>query len=218
MAAGKLNLQANDGKLLSLTAPDGMSNNKEITPAGDFNYIFKSTDYNANIYDFIYCDTKPVAQVDEITITVANNTSYTITINGTNFTYTSDADATNDEIVSGLISTINGGNEPITASGTTTVIITANEAGIPFSISVSTNLSINTITENKVGSFTITLPANPNINDKIGLLDNTSNFDKNNLTIARNGNTIMGVDEDMVINTKNISLELIFNGNDWRIK
>ena len=72
--------------------------------------------------------------------------------------------------------------------------------------------------DTSVASFTITLPANPSANARIGILDNTSNFDKNPLTIARNGNTIMGVNEDMIVSTKNISLELIFNGNDWRIK
>ena len=112
---------------------------------------------------------------------------------------------------------INGGSEPVTASGDTTVIITANDAGTSFTDSVSSNLSERTTTENGVGGFTITLPAKPVVNARVGILDNTSNFDNNNLIIARNGNTIMGKDEDMTISTKNISLELIYNGNDWRI-
>ena len=185
----------------------------------DFNYVFKNIDYTASANDYIYCDTKPVAQVDEVTVvTVANSTEYTVTINGTDFKYTSDADATSDEIVSGLISAINGGNEPVTASGDTTVVITANNAGTAFTDSVSTNLSVSTITENNVGDFTVTLPASPVANTIIGILDNTSNFNNNNLTIGRNGNTIMGLAEDMTVSTKNISFELIFNGKDWRIK
>jgi len=83
---------------------------------------------------------------------------------------------------------------------------------------VATDISITNTVANNVGSFTITLPATPLPNDVIAILDNTSSFDTNPLTVARNGNNIMGLAEDMIVDTKNVSLELIFNGNDWRIK
>ena len=44
MAAGKINLQANDGKVLGLYAPDGMSANTDIVPSsvnGDATKVFK---------------------------------------------------------------------------------------------------------------------------------------------------------------------------------
>jgi len=47
MAAGKINLQANDGKVLGLYAPDGMSANTDIIPAsvnGDATKVFKVAD------------------------------------------------------------------------------------------------------------------------------------------------------------------------------
>jgi len=47
MAAGKINLQANDGKVLGLYAPDGMSANTDIVPAsvnGDASQQFKVAD------------------------------------------------------------------------------------------------------------------------------------------------------------------------------
>ena len=47
MAAGKINLQANDGKVLGLYAPDGMSANTDIVPAnvnGDATKVFKVAD------------------------------------------------------------------------------------------------------------------------------------------------------------------------------
>jgi len=47
MAAGKINLQANDGKVLGLYAPDGMSANTDIVPAsvnGDATKAFKVAD------------------------------------------------------------------------------------------------------------------------------------------------------------------------------
>lgn len=83
--------------------------------------------------------TTPVAQVNTLTPTAANSTAYTVTINGTNHTITSDGSATAAEIVTDLIAAINGGIEAsyVTASGTSTLIITSDVAGLPFSISVA---------------------------------------------------------------------------------
>ena len=72
---------------------------------------------------------------------VTNSTAYTITLNGTLFSFASDVDATATEIVTGLTSAINGGSEPVTASGTTTLILTADVVGVPFSVKASTNLT-----------------------------------------------------------------------------
>jgi len=47
MSAGKINLQANDGKVLGLYAPDGMGTNTDIVPAsvnGDATKTFKVSD------------------------------------------------------------------------------------------------------------------------------------------------------------------------------
>ena len=66
--------------------------------------------------------------------------------------------------------------------------------------------------------FTITLPAVPDEDDIIGILDFKGTFDANPLSVARNGNLIMGLEEDMEIDTKNISLELIYINGDWRVK
>jgi len=85
--------------------------------------------------------TTKVAQVHTITPTAANNFTYVVTINGVEFSFLSDSDATVNEIVAGLIALINAGAEPVTASGTTTLILTADVAGNGFTSSVGTNLS-----------------------------------------------------------------------------
>lgn len=82
-------------------------------------------------------------QVDEVTITptVANNQTYTITINGVNYQYTSDADATAAEITAGLDTAI-GALTGFTVTdniGTLTVEVTT--PGTPWSITVSSNLT-----------------------------------------------------------------------------
>lgn len=84
-----------------------------------------------------------VAQVVTITPTVVNAFTYQVTINGLLHTYLSDSDATDLEIVAGLIAAINGGAQApnVTASGTTTLIVTSDVAGQGFSYSVGSNLA-----------------------------------------------------------------------------
>lgn len=77
-----------------------------------------------------------------LTPTVANSKGYSVTINGTEFTFTSDVDATATEIVTGLIAAVNGGAEPVTATGTTTLILNPDVATTYFSVTSSDNLPI----------------------------------------------------------------------------
>jgi hypothetical protein len=92
--------------------------------------------------------TAEVAQVDTLTPTVANNFEYTVTINGVEFSFTSDADATAAEIVAGLIAAINAGTEPVTASGSTTLILTADDTGVGFTVDEGPNMAIAHTTPN----------------------------------------------------------------------
>lgn len=81
-----------------------------------------------------------VAQVDTITpSTVTNSATYTFTINGRTVTYTADGATTATEISDGLRAALAALSpaEPVTGTGTTTVIITANEAGVPFTVAES---------------------------------------------------------------------------------
>lgn len=84
-----------------------------------------------------------VAQIETLTPTVANTTAYKVTINGEDYEFTSDADATATEIVVGLIALINA--DPLckmSGSGTTTLILTAENPGEANSVSASSNLAI----------------------------------------------------------------------------
>lgn len=59
--------------------------------------------------------------------------------------------------------------------------------------------------------LTVTLPANPNVGDwlYIGVLDFT------NTNVARNGQKIMGLNEDMTIDASNISIQFVFTGSTY---
>lgn len=64
-----------------------------------------------------------------LTPIVKDSTAYTITINGEIFTFTSDATATNAEIVAGLLALINAGTQNVVASGATD--LTVQKAATP---------------------------------------------------------------------------------------
>lgn len=91
-------------------------------------------------------------QVDTVTYTptVADNTLYSVTLNGTPYTFTSGVGATATTIVTGLKAAI-GSPTGITVSGTTTLILTTTVLGTPWSVVSSTNLvGVNTVTEDWV--------------------------------------------------------------------
>lgn len=186
-----------------------------------FTYKTITEDYATVNKDVLDIDTRSIAQVDVINyFVVVNNTDYIVTINGTDYKYTSDSNATAAEITAGIKATIDAdSNVAVTTiddSGVS-VTLTAKVAGTAFSASVNNNMEHATTTANKAGPIAITLPVSPSENDAIGFLDVKGTFDKNKLTIVRNGKTIMGKAEDMAVSTKNISFGLRFTNNDWRL-
>ena len=69
------------------------------------------------------------------------------------------------------------------------------------------------------GSFTVTLPGSPVKGDSVRIFDSHKTFDSNSLTIARNGNPIMGDAADLTITTEGAAFELVFfdGSQGWRI-
>lgn len=88
-------------------------------------------------------------QVDSsvFTPTVADSTVYTVTLNGTAYTFTSGVGATATTIVTGLKAAI-GTPAGITVGGTTTLTLAVTTPGNPWSVTASVNLvGVNTATE-----------------------------------------------------------------------
>ena len=65
-------------------------------------------------------------------------------------------------------------------------------------------------------SFAITLPASPSTGNYIKISSGPY-VAINKLTIGRNGNTIMGLSEDMDITVNNTSIDFVYDGSTWRI-
>ena len=64
-------------------------------------------------------------------------------------------------------------------------------------------------------SFTVTLPATPDTGDIIKLVG--INWAVNNLIVARNGETIEGAAEDLIVDVDDVTIELIYDGSTWQI-
>jgi len=77
------------------------------------------------------------------------------------------------------------------------------------------------IVDTSNGIVTATLPDNPTNFDYIGFADLKGTFDTNNLVIAIPSGatyTIMGLSENMNVDVKNASFELVYYNGDWRVK
>lgn len=70
------------------------------------------------------------------------------------------------------------------------------------------------IADTQNGSFTVTLPSSPTQGDWVKITDGY-NWDTNPLTVARNGSTIEGSADDLVMDIGNIISEFTFTGNTW---
>lgn len=60
------------------------------------------------------------------------------------------------------------------------------------------------------GGITITLPLNPSVGYSVHIVDATNNAATVNFTIARNGQKIMSLAEDMTVNVNGASIPLVF--------
>ena len=70
-----------------------------------------------------------------------------------------------------------------------------------------------------VGGLTLTLPAGPAIGHVVEIVDISGNASTNFFTIARNGERIQGVEEDLIFNVNNKAMKLIYSNTarGWRI-
>jgi hypothetical protein len=66
------------------------------------------------------------------------------------------------------------------------------------------------------GSFTITLPATPSAGAEVIIADG-DNWQTNNLTINRNGSTIKGLAENLVMDIAGVKAEFVYSGSTWLV-
>jgi len=88
-----------------------------------------------------------------------------------------------------------------------------NDADSPFTSYAGQAVQIDTTN----APVTMKLPASPNQNDAVTIVDGGGNFAGYPLTVDRNGSTIMDVADDLVVNYERNYFGLVYNGTTWRI-
>lgn len=89
----------------------------------------------------------------------------------------------------------------------TTVAVTTNHSILSGEI-----LLIDTTTGTEL---TLTLPPNPRQGDRVNLIDAAGQCGTTKAIIARNGNKIANLEEDLDFDIKNASLEFIYTGSAY---
>lgn len=118
-----------------------------------------------------------------------------------------------DTLVSGTnIKSINGS----TLLGSGDLAVTGGMTS--YAVSTATTAANNSryVADTTSAAFTITLPATPANGDYIELVDAKGTWATNNLTIARNGSTINGLAQDLVVNVSNVAVSLAYSGDATR--
>jgi hypothetical protein len=72
------------------------------------------------------------------------------------------------------------------------------------------------IADTSGGVFTITLPATPTTGDYVSFTDGAS-FATNNLTVARNGSTIEGIADDVLLDIAGTTFDFVYDGTTWEV-
>jgi hypothetical protein len=67
------------------------------------------------------------------------------------------------------------------------------------------------------GVWTLTLPATPTAGDTVTIADYGDNWNANNLTVARNGATIEGLAENLVMDIEGLKVSLVYSGATWQV-
>lgn len=122
-----------------------------------------------------------------------------------------------------------GTNYASTAAGSSGQVLRSNGASAPSWATVGgdTFTKISTtytatagdklLVDTSAGAFTVNLPASPTTGQTVYFQDSAGTWGVNVLTVGRNGNTIMGVAENMEASNANMGFGLVYNGSDWRV-
>lgn len=109
------------------------------------------------------------------------------------------------------------------ASGQTAGVQWTTISTVPYAsstVSSNTNaVAFHNYFVNTSSAYTITLPASPNLGDEIRVFDATGSAATNNITVASNGNNLLGSVQNLAINVAYGVATLIYTGSTygWKV-
>jgi hypothetical protein len=128
----------------------------------------------------------------------------------------------------GVITAINGGTgltsagpagNVLTSDGTTWTSSVA-AGGLTYVVKTVDYTAVDkqgVLTDTSDGAFTVTLPATPVTGAQVVVADSGGLWGTNNLTVARNGSTIAGLAEDLVLDIAGVSAQFVYDGATWEV-
>jgi hypothetical protein len=126
---------------------------------------------------------------------------------------------TTSNIVSGEVAVDTSAQKLYINDGGTVKEIGGGGGGITYSLKTSAytaSAGDGIIADSSGGAFTITLPASPATGDIVSIADGAA-WATNNVTVARNGSTIEGASEDLVLDVSGLALDLVYDGSTWQL-
>jgi hypothetical protein len=126
---------------------------------------------------------------------------------------------TTSNLVSGEVAIDTSAQKLYINDGGTVKEIGGGGGGITYSLKTSAytaSAGDGIIADSSGGAFTITLPASPSTGDIVSIVDGAA-WATNNVTVARNGSTIEGASEDLVLDVSSLGLDLVYDGSTWQL-
>jgi len=130
-------------------------------------------------------------------------------VNGIKILNTTDFTATNGTSVTLLSSSDAGDIVEITA-WVPTAIVGSVSAWVSVDSALTLYSGQRALADTTSSPVTLTLPSSPNLGDEVRVIDATNNAATNNITVARNGSKIMGLDSDLTININEAAFGLVY--------
>jgi hypothetical protein len=112
------------------------------------------------------------------------------------------------------------GGQVLSTDGSGTLSWVALAGGLAYVVKTANYTTQNNegvLADTSGGAFTVTLPATPSTGDQVVVADPTGDWGTNNLTVARNGETIAGVAQDLVCDISGASVQLVYDGTTWAV-